>query len=120
MCRSRGPRARAGMELGTHKGGCGGTVGERHLVEQKSTKFEAVVARGSRLPWYRSGDGDPSTDCTTSDGRAVLVAVVGSLPVSVRTCKVGRVGRAYKKSRVLSDAGRARFLACRRKLGVQT
>ena len=76
ICRSRGPRARAGMVLGTHKGGYSGTVGERHLVEQKSTKFEAVVACGSRLPKYRSRDGSPSTNCAASDDRAVLVAVV--------------------------------------------
>ena len=76
MCRSRGPRARAGMELGTHKGGCGWTVGKRHLVEQKSTKFEVVVACGSRLPRYRSRDGSPWTNCAASDDRAVLIAVV--------------------------------------------
>ena len=76
MCRSRGLLARAGMALGTHKGGCGRTVGKRHLVEQKSTKFEVVVACGSRLPRYRSRDGSPSTNCAATDDRAILVAVV--------------------------------------------
>ena len=76
MCRSRGPRARARMALGTHKSGCGGTEGARRLVEEKVDLARFVVASRSRLLTNRSGDYGPSTDCTATDDRAVLVAVV--------------------------------------------
>ena len=80
VCRSRGRRARAGMVLGTHKGGCGGTVGARRLLEEKVDLARLVVAGRSRLSRQRSGDDHPPTDCTATDGRAVLVAVVVALP----------------------------------------
>ena len=80
MWHSRRPHARAGMALGTHEGGCGRTEGARRLLEEKVDLARLVVAGRSRLSRQRSGDDHPPTDCTATDGRAVLVAVVVAFP----------------------------------------
>ena len=80
VCRSRGPRACAGMALGAQKGGCGGTVGAWHPLEQKFDHTRLTVTRCSRLSSHRSEDVNASTGCAATDSRAVLAAAVIALP----------------------------------------
>ena len=80
VCRSRGPRACAGMALGARKGGCGGTVGAWQPVEQKCDQTRLTVTRCSRLSSHRSEDVNASTGCSATDSRAVLAAAVIALP----------------------------------------